>query len=78
MPIHVEGFSGGDRTDIKLPAPQQQLWNSWRRPAKPIVVVLLNGSALAVNWAQEHANAVLEAWYPGEAGGKPSPTRSQG
>ena len=35
-----------------------------------MVVVLLNGSALAVNWAQEHANAILEAWYPGEAGGK--------
>jgi beta-glucosidase len=37
---------------------------------KPIVVVLLNGSALAVNWAQDHANTVLEAWYPGQTGGK--------
>ena len=36
---------------------------------KPLVVVLMNGSALAVNWAQEHAAAVLEAWYPGEEGG---------
>jgi beta-glucosidase len=70
MPIHVEGFSGGDRTDIKLPAPQQQLLEQLAATGKPIVVVLLNGSALAVNWAQEHANAVLEAWYPGEAGGK--------
>jgi beta-glucosidase len=70
MPIHVEGFSGGDRTDIKLPAPQQQLLEQLAAIGKPMVVVLLNGSALAVNWAQEHANAVLEAWYPGEAGGK--------
>jgi beta-glucosidase len=70
MPIHVEGFSGGDRTDIKLPAPQQQLLEQLAATGRPIVVVLLNGSALAVNWAQEHANAVLEAWYPGEAGGK--------
>src|SRR6202035_1824494 len=36
----------------------------------PMVVVLLNGSALAMNWAQEHSNAILEAWYPGQAGGK--------
>jgi beta-glucosidase len=70
MPIHVEGFSGGDRTDIKLPAPQQQLLEQVAATGKPMVVVLLNGSALAVNWPQEHANAVLEAWYPGEAGGK--------
>jgi beta-glucosidase len=36
---------------------------------KPLVVVLQNGSALAVNWAQQNANAILEAWYPGEEGG---------
>ena len=70
MPIHEEGFSGGDRTDIKLPAPQQQLLEQVAATGKPIVVILLNGSALAINWAQEHANAVLEAWYPGQAGGK--------
>jgi beta-glucosidase len=70
MPIHVEGFSGGDRTDIKLPAPQEQMLEQVAATGKPMVVVLLNGSALAMNWAQEHANAVLEAWYPGEAGGK--------
>jgi len=40
------------------------------KTGKPLVVVLLNGSALAVDWAREHANAVLEAWYPGEFGGK--------
>ncbi len=70
MPIHVEGFSGGDRTDIRLPGPQEQMLQQVAATGKPMVVVLLNGSALAVNWAQEHANAILEAWYPGEAGGK--------
>jgi beta-glucosidase len=70
MPIHVAGFSGGDRTDIKLPQPQEELLKQVAATGKPMVVVLLNGSALAVNWAQEHANAILEAWYPGEAGGK--------
>ena len=69
MPLHVTGFSGGDRTDIKLPAAQQQLLEAVAATGKPLVVVLLNGSALAVNWAQEHAQAILEAWYPGESGG---------
>jgi beta-glucosidase len=68
MPIHIEGFSGGDRTDIKLPAAQQHLLEAVAASGKPLVVVLMNGSALAVQWAQQHANAVLEAWYPGEAG----------
>jgi len=68
MPIKVEGFSGGDRTDIKLPAAQQHLLEAVVATGKPLVVVLMNGSALSVTWAQEHANAILEAWYPGEAG----------
>ncbi len=70
MPIHVEGFSGGDRTDIKLPATQQQMLEQVGAAGKPLVVVLLNGSALATNWAEEHANAILDAWYPGQAGGQ--------
>jgi beta-glucosidase len=68
MPLHVEGFSGGDRTDIKLPAAQQELLEALAATGKPLVVVLMNGSALSVNWAQEHAKAIVEAWYPGEAG----------
>ena len=70
MPIHVEGFAGGDRTDIKLPAAQQQLLEAVAATGKPLLVVLLNGSALAVNWPAQHANALLEAWYPGEFGGR--------
>ncbi|NLS76271.1 MAG: glucan 1,4-alpha-glucosidase [Chloroflexi bacterium] len=69
MPVHVEGFSGGDRTDIKLPRSQQELLEKVHALGKPLVVVLLNGSALAVNWANEHAAAIVEAWYPGEEGG---------
>ncbi len=69
MPVHIPGFSGGDRTSIDLPAPQEKLLEALGATGKPLVVVLENGSALAVNWAAQHANAILEAWYPGESGG---------
>jgi len=69
MPIKVEGFSGGDRTSLDLPAPQEQLLEHVYAAGKPVVLVLTNGSALAVNWANQHVSAILEAWYPGEAGG---------
>ena len=68
MPIHIPGFSGGDRTDITLPAAQQELLEAAKAAGKPLVVILMNGSALAVNWAQQNADAILEAWYPGQAG----------
>ena len=67
--LHVEGFSGGDRTDIALPRAQRDLLEALGTTGKPIVVVELNGSAVAINWAQQNANAILEAWYPGEEGG---------
>ena len=69
MKVDAEGFSGGDRTRIDLPAPQQQLLELIHATGKPVVLVLMNGSALAVNWADEHLPAILEAWYPGEEGG---------
>jgi beta-glucosidase len=69
MPIHVKGFQGGDRTDIGLPGVQRELLEALAATGKPLVVVLMNGSALAVDWAQQHAAAILEAWYPGEEGG---------
>src|SRR5580658_10104409 len=69
MPVHLDGFSGGDRTKIGLPQLQVELLQAVAATGKPLVVVLQNGSALAVNWAQQHAAAILEAWYPGEAGG---------
>ena len=63
------GFFGGDRLDLDLPKPQEQLLESLASAGKPLIVVLTTGSAVAVNWAQEHAAAILEAWYPGEEGG---------
>jgi beta-glucosidase len=68
MPVHIPGFSGGDRTDIGLPAAQEELLEAAKATGKPLVVVLMNGSALAINWAQQNADAILEAWYPGQAG----------
>ncbi len=67
--IEVPGFSGGDRTDIALPATQQALLEAVKATGKPLVVVLLSGSAVAMEWAKQHADAVVAAWYPGETGG---------
>jgi beta-glucosidase len=70
MPVNVEGFSGGDRTDIKLPSTQVNLLNKVLNTGKPVVLVLMGGSAIAVNEANEHVPGILHAWYPGEFGGK--------
>lgn len=69
MPVNEEGFKGGDRTSIDLPKPEEALLEALAATGKPVVLVLANGSALAVNWANEHANAILESWYPVEEGG---------
>ena len=69
MNVREPGFLGGDRLDIKLPTRQQALLEAVASTGKPLVVVLLSGSALAVNWANEHAAAIVQAWYPGEEGG---------
>ncbi len=69
MKVKVEGFSGGDRLDIKLPHTQSELIQEIYKLGKPIVLVLLNGSAVAFNWEKENLSAIVEAWYPGQAGG---------
>ena len=69
MPVSEPGFLGGDRTSIDLPEPEEALVEAVAATGKPLVVVLMNGSALAVNWINEHANAIVEAWYSGEEGG---------
>ena len=69
MPVSEDGFKGGDRTSIDLPKPEEDLLEAVTGTRKPVVLVLANGSALAVNWAREHANAILESWYAGEEGG---------
>ncbi|HEY9128009.1 MAG TPA: glycoside hydrolase family 3 C-terminal domain-containing protein, partial [Acidobacteriaceae bacterium] len=67
MPIKIDGFAGGDRTKIALPAAQQHLIDAVAATGKPVVVVLMSGSAVSV--PQEHVAAILEAWYPGVEGG---------
>lgn len=67
--IEIPGFSGGDRTNIDLPEPQQKLFGAVAATGKPIIVILINGSALAVQQQQQQARAILEAWYPGQEGG---------
>jgi beta-glucosidase len=69
MPVHIEGFSGGDRTSIDLPAAQQRMLEAVAATGKPVIVINLSGSAVALQWANEHAAAILQAWYPGVAGG---------
>jgi len=69
MPVEQPGFSGGDRTTLDLPKPEEDLVQAVAATGKPLVVVLMNGSALGVNWEKAHANAILEAWYAGEEGG---------
>jgi beta-glucosidase len=69
MNVNEPGFKGGDRTSLDLPEPEEKLLEALAGAGKPLVVVLTNGSALAVNWANAHANAILDAWYPGEEGG---------
>lgn len=61
--------SQGDRTDIDLPGVQEDLLKAIHATGTPTVLVLINGSAVAINWADEHIPAILEAWYPGQAGG---------
>jgi beta-glucosidase len=70
MPVKIDGFSGGDRTTLDLPADQRAYLEAVRRLGKPVVVVNLSGSAVDLSWAKNHAAAVLQAWYPGEGGGQ--------
>ena len=69
MQVTHPGFSGGDRTDIELPAVQQKMLEALHATGKPVVLVLTTGSALAVRWPQEKLPAILLAWYPGQQGG---------
>lgn len=69
MPVKVDGFAGGDRTHLNLPKTQEELLEAVVATGKPVVVVLLNGSALSVNKAAATAGAILTAGYPGQEGG---------
>ncbi len=69
MKVQFKGFSGGDRETIDLPKPQEDLIKAISKLHKPLVLVLLNGSALSINWEAENVPAIIDAWYGGQAAG---------
>jgi beta-glucosidase len=69
MTVNIPGFIGGDRSSLDLPKEEEDLLKAIKQTDKPMVVVLMNGSALAVNWAAANADAIIDAWYPGQEGG---------
>jgi beta-glucosidase len=69
MDVKVEGFRGGDRLSLDLPKTQENLLIKLHEIGKPIVLVLLNGSALSINWADKNIPAIIESWYGGQAAG---------
>jgi beta-glucosidase len=70
MPVAVDGFYKGDRTNLKLPKAQHELLKELKATGKPVVFVMTTGSALAINWEQENLDAIISVWYPGQAGGE--------
>jgi beta-glucosidase len=69
MPVNVPGFDGGDRTSILLPAVQTGMLKTLKATGKPVVLVMMTGSAVAFPWEQENLPAIINAWYGGQSGG---------
>ncbi|MEQ1677618.1 MAG: glycoside hydrolase family 3 C-terminal domain-containing protein, partial [Chitinophagaceae bacterium] len=69
MPVNAPGFNGGDRTSILLPAVQTELMRSLKATGKPLVFVMMTGSAIAVPWEDENVPAIINAWYGGQSAG---------
>lgn len=69
MKVKAKGFNGGDRETLDLPKPQEDMIKAIKATGKPVVLVLLNGSALSVNWENDNLPAIVDAWYGGQAGG---------
>jgi len=65
----LEGFLGGDRTTINLPTVQTELMKELKQLGKPLIFVNMSGSAIAMLWESQHADAILQAWYGGQSGG---------
>lgn len=63
-------FASGDKPNLSLPGLQEEVLKEIYQSGKPVVLVILSGSALAVTWADEHIPAILEGWYPGAQGGR--------
>ena len=62
-------YGSGDKPDLGLPGLQQEVLKAVVDSKKPVVLVLLSGSALGVDWAQDHVPAIIQGWYPGAQGG---------
>ena len=69
MRVQVEGFKGGDRTNIEIPKIQKEMVKALKATGKPVVYVVCTGSALALNWEEGNVDAILNAWYGGQAAG---------
>ncbi len=69
MPVNAPGFNGGDRTTIQLPAVQTDLLKALQATGKPVVFVMMTGSAIATPWESAHIPAILNAWYGGQSAG---------
>ena len=63
-------YASGDKPHLNLPGLQEEVLKAIYESGKPVVLVLLSGSALAINWAQEHIPAIVQGWYPGAMGGR--------
>lgn len=70
MRVDIDGFRGGDRTKLDLPAAQQELIRDIHQLGKPVVLIVMSGSAVALNWEDENIPAILQAWYPGQEAGR--------
>ncbi|RYY56965.1 MAG: glycosyl hydrolase [Chitinophagaceae bacterium] len=69
MPVNAPGFNGGDRTSIQLPAVQTSLLKALQATGKPVVFVMMTGSAIAIPWEATHIPAILNTWYGGQSAG---------
>ncbi|WP_073346760.1 xylan 1,4-beta-xylosidase [Bacteroides congonensis] len=69
MPVTIPGFKGGDRTDIELPAVQRDLLKALQKAGKKIIFINYSGSAMGLVPEAGICDAILQAWYPGQAGG---------
>jgi len=66
----IEGFSNGDRTRIELPQVQEDFIHAIYGLGKPVIIINCSGSPMAMPWEVGHLPAILQAWYPGEEGGR--------
>jgi beta-glucosidase len=69
MRVDYPGFNGGDRTSILLPAVQTELLKQLKNTGKPVVFVMMTGSAIAFPWEDQHIPAIVNAWYGGQSAG---------